>query len=135
MPRPEQLQPIMRRTIELLNEKLTIEEIRRIAGAFRSVMWTVRDVDVTVYLVMDDTVPAIRYADSLDEEAQVQIGVDSVTLHDAALGRTSFGAAFVSGKLKVKGLNPPKLGMFVPLLKPFLASYAEAEEESRGQRQ
>lgn len=132
LPNPEQLWPILRRAIELLNDKLAPELIRQMAAAFRRVRWELKDVDVTMYLVLDDAEPAIRFAPSIEGDPQMVIGMESATLHDAAWGRTSFGAAFISGKLKVKGLHPLKLTKFVPLLKPFLASYCEAEEEFCG---
>lgn len=131
----EQLRPILRRAIELLNEKLAPEQVRQMAAAFRTVCWEFKDVDVTMYLVLDGAEPAIRFAPSIEGDPQMAIGMESATLHDAAWERTSFGAAFISGKLKIKGLHPLKLTKFVPLLKPFLASYREAEEEFHGQGQ
>ena len=128
-PSGEQLEQVMRRTIELLNGELTSDQIRHMASAFRSVKWESSDVGTIVYLVMDDTASVLRFPSTADEGPSVQIRMDSNTLHDTAWGRTSFGAAFISGKLRVSGLNPLKMTRLISLLKPFLSSYKKAEEE------
>jgi putative sterol carrier protein len=128
----EELQNILRRTVELLNDKLDPPQLERIASAFQTVRWEFNDLDTAVHLVSDQAGPALRYASSIEGEPSVSIGMSSKTLDDAAWGHTSFGTAFITGKLKVKGLHPLKMSKFASMLDPFLASYREAQEEANG---
>ena len=125
----EELQNALRRTVELLNEKLDAPQLERIAAAFQTVRWEFDDLAMAVHLVSDQSGPGLRFAPSVDGNPSITIGMSSTTLNDAAWGRTSFGTAFITGKLKVKGLHPLKLSKFAGMLDPFLASYREAREE------
>ena len=126
----EELRNALRRTVELLNQKLDAPQLERIAAAFQTVRWEFDDLAMAVHLVSDQSGPALRFAPSIDGNPSITIGMSSTTLNDAAWGRTSFGTAFITGKLKVKGLHPLKLSKFAGMLDPFLASYREAREEA-----
>ena len=134
VPTSEQLQEILRRTIELLNNKLDPKQIRQMASAFPTVCWNFTDNNVTIFLVFDNAEPSIQFAASIEGDSKMVIDMESKTLNDTAWGRSSFGTAFITGKLKIKGLHPLKFTKFVPLLEPFLASYREAQEEYYGQQ-
>ncbi len=119
---------VLKETIERLNKKLTQEQIQRLAEAFHIIFWEFPDQSITMHLVVDKHSQSVKYATSIDGEPQMRISMDTSVLDDAAYGRTSFGIAFITGKMKVKGLHPLKLRKFIPLLKPFLESYREAME-------
>jgi hypothetical protein len=74
----------------------------------------------------------IRIIPKVADKPDVIVTLDASALHDSAYGKTTFGTAFVMGKLKVKGIPALKLRKFIPLLKPFLESYREAWEAYHG---
>jgi putative sterol carrier protein len=127
LPDALQLKSVMQKTIELLGRKLNSEQIKEIAQVFQTLCWNFKDYDFQGYLLLDEH-GQIRYLPSLSSEPDATITLSTSTLHDAAYGKTTFGTAFVMGKLKVKGISALKLRNFIPLLKPFLESYREAWE-------
>ena len=128
-PTAEQLLFVLARSVEYLDSKLDPDQIVRMASAFETIRWNFTDVGLTMYIVFEKSTQRIVYASSVDGEVSMVVDIDSRTLHETAWGVTSFGAAFIAGKLKVKGVQPLKLTKFIPLLEPFLASYREAMEE------
>jgi len=124
----KEFEKVLKETIERLNKKLTQEQIQGLAGAFQTVCWEFPDQSIKMILIINKHNPSIKYATSIDGKPQMSISTDTSVLDDAAYGRTSFGIAFITGKLKVKGLHPLKLRQFIPLLKPFLESYREVME-------
>jgi len=127
-PSPERFPAVMQRTISLVGEKLPPEQIRQVAQVFHSLCWEFPDYGLRAYfLVWEDG--RVGYAATLDGEADATIAMDARTFHQAAFGTASFAQAFLTGKLRVKGIPALKLTRFIPLLQPFLESYKQAWEE------
>ena len=127
LPNAQQLQMVMPQAIELLSRKLKPEQIREIAQVFQTLSWDFKDCALQVYLLLDEA-GEIRYVPDISAMPDATVTLDASTLHDAAYGKTTFGLAFVMGKLKIKGISALKLTKFIPLLEPFLESYREAWE-------
>jgi putative sterol carrier protein len=113
-----------------LGQKLKPEQIEEIAQVFRTLCWDFKDRSFQAWFLLEKGKIQLITDDSRVPDATITL--DSSTLHDAAYGKTTFGAAFVMGKLKVKGIPALKLRKFIPLLKPFLESYREAWEGYHG---
>jgi len=131
LPDALQLESVMQQTIELLGRKLKSEQIQEIAQVFQTICWNFKDRDFQVYLLLDES-GQIQLITDVSGVPDATITLDTSTLHDAAYGKTTFGTAFVMGKLKVEGIPALKLRKFIPLLKPFLESYREAWEAFHG---
>lgn len=127
MPNVLQLQAVMQQTIELVGQKLKAEQIREIASVFPTLCWNFKDCTLEVYILLDDKGNMKYTSDSAGIDG-ASITMDTATLHNSAYGKTSFGRAFITGKLKIKGVPALKLKKFMPLLNPFLESYREAWE-------
>jgi len=127
MPNEQQLQAVMQQTIELLGQKLKAEQIQEIAKVFPTLCWNFKDYTLEVHLILNEQ-GNIRYTPDSNGIHGPMITMDTATLHNSAYGRTSFGRAFITGKLKIKGVPALKLTKFMPLLNPFLESYREAWE-------
>jgi len=127
MPNAQQLKTIMQRTIELVGQKLKVEQIREIAKVFPTLCWYFKDCALEIYILLDEN-GNIKYTPDSPGIHGASITMDTTTLHNSAYGRTSFGRAFITGKLKIKGVPALKLTKFMPLLNPFLDSYREAWE-------
>ena len=122
-----QLKSVIRRTIELLDQRLNKEQTEEIAQVFQILCWNFKDLNLKVYLLLGEK-GVIKYATHVNGEPDAIITLDSTTLHNSAYNRTTLGTAFVMGKLKIKGIPALRLRKFIPLLKPFLESYREAWE-------
>jgi len=128
----KQLREILETMVRHLNTEVTADQIRKMTAAFTSVYWEFPDHAISIRLVLETDPPAIRLVDDLDGEPGMRIVSNCDVLHDAAWRRRSLGAAFIAGKLNVRGLNPLHLRRFVLLIKPLLASYRNAEEDYYG---
>ena len=127
LPGISQLESVMEQAIGLLGQKLKPPQIQEISQVFRTLCWSFKDCALQFYLLLDER-GEIKYVPEISGIPDVTITLDVSTLHDSAYGKTTFGTAFVMGKLKVKGIPALKLGKFIPLLTPFLESYREAWE-------
>jgi len=127
LPNAQQLEGVIQQAIELLGRKLKPEQIREIAKVFQTLCWDFRDSALQICLSLDEG-GRIKYVPNISGTPDATVTLDASTLHNSAYGKTTFGLAFVTGKLKVKGVPALKLTKFIPLLKPFLESYREAWE-------
>lgn len=127
LPDALQFELVLQQTIELLGQKLEPAQVHEMGQVFRTLSWNFRDRAFQVYLLLNEK-DEIKYARDISGIPDVTITLDASILHDSAYGRTTFGTAFVMGKLKVKGIPALKLNKFIPLLKPFLESYRQAWE-------
>lgn len=127
MPNAQQLQSVMQRTIELVGQKLKAEQIREIAKVFPTLCWNFKDCALEVYILLEEKGNLTYTPDSVGAHG-ASITMDTATLHNSAYGKALFGRAFITGKLKIKGVPALKLTKFMPLLNPFLESYKEAWE-------
>lgn len=127
MPNAQQLETVMQRTIELVGQKLKAEQIKEIAKVFPTLCWNFKDYALEVYILLDEK-GNIKYTPDSVGTHGASITMDTATLHGSAYGKTTFGRAFITGKLKIKGVPALKLTKFMPLLNPFLESYREAWE-------
>ena len=131
LPTGKNFENVLKETIERVNKKLTQAQIQGLAGAFQTLYWEFPDLSMAMRLIVTKQGLFPSFPTSIVEEPHMRITTDSSVLNDAAFERTSFGIAFITGKLKVKGLHPLKLRKFIPLLKPFLESYREATENAK----
>jgi len=120
---------VFHHAIQLLRDKLTTEQKSRVAAVLPTVRWNFEDIDLVVDLQLRQDLPDISIARQAVRDPAMQITINRETLHDSAWGRTSFGAAFLSGDLRIHGLPPLALTRFIPLMKHMLASYREALEQ------
>lgn len=114
---------ILSRMIERLNARLAAVQLGQLAAAMPSIRWEFPDMGSLLHLVADPD--ALRIADA-SAGAALFVRMSRATLEDAAFGRRSLGAAFLSGRIHVRGLSPARLREFILLIDPLLESYREA---------
>jgi hypothetical protein len=114
---------ILSRMIEILNARLAAVQRGQLAAAMPSISWEFPDVGSLLHLVADTD--ALRIAAGSTGPA-LFVRMSRATLEDAAFGRRSLGAAFLSGRIHVRGLSPARLREFILLVDPLLESYREA---------
>ena len=124
-PRPQcpSFAAVLSLMIERLNAKLAAVQRGQLAAAMPSIRWEFPDVGSLLHLVAD--ADALRIADSGGGSA-LFVRMSRATLEDAAFGRRSLGAAFLAGRVHVRGLSPARLREFILLVEPLLESYREA---------
>lgn len=114
---------ILARMIERLNGRLAAVQRGQLAAAMPSIRWEFPDAGSLLHLVAD--ADALRIADA-GGAAALFVRMSRATLEDAAFGRRSLGAAFLAGRVHVRGLSPARLREFILLVDPLLESYREA---------
>jgi len=114
------------RMIELINSKLTADQRRKLAAAMPQIQWDFPDANTQVCLVATET--HLTVSEPLDGPPFL-VRMPRTTLEEAAFGRRSLGAAFLAGKIHVRGMNPLRLREFIMLVEPLLESYREASSE------
>ncbi|RLS29369.1 MAG: hypothetical protein DWH79_12330 [Planctomycetota bacterium] len=114
---------ILGRMISILNGKLSSTQRQKLAGAMPSIQWEFPDVDTKLCLAAGPD--ALCVAAPLDQPPFV-VRMQRSTLEDAAFARRSLGAAFLAGRIHVRGMNPLRLREFIMLVDPLLESYREA---------
>ena len=118
---------LLGRMIELIDSKLTPAQRAKLAGAMPRIQWEFPDVDTKLCLAASED--GLRVAEPVDH-APFVVRMARTTLEDAAFGRRSLGAAFLAGRIHVRGMNPLRLREFIMLVDPLLESYREAYLES-----
>ena len=126
--RRERFERIFSHTVALLNSKLTTQQISRLAAAMPSARWEFPEIGWHADLCLTTSPERVQRVDNLSEPPALQIVCDSAIVEQSAAGKTSFGAAFLAGQLRIAGLPPLQLTRFMPFLKHFLTSYCEAAE-------
>lgn len=114
---------ILARMIELLNARLAAEQRGQLAAAMPSIRWEFPDVGSLLHIVANSD--ALRIAPGAAGPT-LFVRMSRATLEDAAFGRRSLGAAFLAGRIHVRGLSPARLREFILLVDPLLESYREA---------
>ncbi|MFH1140636.1 MAG: SCP2 sterol-binding domain-containing protein [Chloroflexota bacterium] len=122
---------VMERTIQLVGQRVPRSQLQEIATLFHTVCWEFPDYGIKSYFTLNGQGEVRGFA-HWSGPVDGTVIMDARTFHDAAFGKTSFGLAFFTGKLRVSGIQPVKLGKFMPLLDPFLESYQQACQELDG---
>ncbi len=122
---------VMQRTIQLVGRNAPKSVLQELAEVFRSLRWDFQDCGLQIYLLVDQAgdISCLR---EWQGPVDSVFSMDAATFHQAAYGKTNFGAAFLMGKLRIEGISPLSLSKFTPLLKPFLDSYRQACAEFHG---
>jgi len=114
---------LLARMIALLDGRLTPRQREQLAAAMPDILWEFPDVDGRLHLRA--TATGLEVAPPGGVPPFV-VRMPRATLEDAAFGRRSLGAAFIAGKIHVRGMNPLRLREFIMLVDPLLESYREA---------
>ncbi|MDO8751407.1 MAG: SCP2 sterol-binding domain-containing protein [Dehalococcoidia bacterium] len=122
---------VMERAMQLVGQKVPRSQLQEIATLFHTVCWEFPDYGLKRYFLVSDD-GEVRSAAHWSGVVDGVVTLDASTFHAAAFGKTSFGLAFFTGRLRVSGIHPVKLGKFMPLLEPFLESYQQACQELLG---
>ena len=117
---------MLARMIGLIDTKLTPQQREKLAAAMPSIQWEFPDVGTRLCLAAAED--GLRVADPVEDPPFV-VRMARTTLEDAAFGRRSLGAAFLAGRIHVRGMNPLRLREFIMLVDPLLESYREASLE------
>lgn len=117
---------LLSRMIELIDGRLSADQRGKLAGAMPLIQWEFPDAGATLCLAA--TPAALSVAEGVERPPFV-VRMARETLEDAAFGRRSLGAAFLSGRIHVRGMNPLRLREFIMLVDPLLESYREASLE------
>ncbi len=131
VPGPQVFPGVMERTIQLVGDAIPGCALRKIAEVLRTVRWEFPDYGFHLYLTVND-LGEVRSVGDWSGPVDSTISMDAATLHNAAYGKTSFGAALLLGKLRVRGVSASNLGRLTSLLHPFLDSYRQACSEVHG---
>jgi len=122
----DEFSAILGRMIELIDGKLSPLQREKLAAAMPSIQWEFPDADTKLCLAA--STDALRVAAPV-EHAPFVVRMARSTLEDAAFGRRSLGAAFLAGRIHVRGMNPLRLREFIMLVDPLLESYRESHIE------
>jgi hypothetical protein len=117
---------ILARMIALLDGRLTPRQREHLAAAMPDILWEFPDVDGRLHLRA--TAGGLEVA-AAGAPPPFVVRMPRATLEDAAFGRRSLGAAFLAGKIHVRGMNPLRLREFIMLVDPLLDAYREAHRE------
>ena len=117
---------LMRRVIERLDRRLDAEQRRHLAAAMPAVLWEFPDAGTRVQLVATPT--SLTCVTDGDAPPLV-VRMPLASLEDAAFGRRSLAAAFLAGRITVRGMSPSRLREFILLVNPLLDSFREAALE------
>ena len=117
---------LLGRMIELIDGKLTAAQRQKLASAMPQIQWDFPDVETKLCLAAS---PSELTVSAPVEKPPFLVRMTRATLEDAAFGRRSLGAAFLAGKIHVRGMNPLRLREFIMLVDPLLESYREASGE------
>lgn len=117
---------LLKRMIVLINAKLTTEQREKLASAMPQIQWDFPDTETKLCLAA--SAHELSVAPPLDTPPFL-VRMARTTLEDAAFGKRSLGAAFLAGKIHVRGMNPLRLREFIMLVDPLLESYREASSE------
>jgi hypothetical protein len=120
---PNPFADLLARMIARLDAKLLAVQRGQLALAMPSIRWEFPDADWLLHLVADRD--ALRIADPCADPA-LFVRMTRATLEDAVFGRRSLGAAFLAGRIHVRGMSPLRLREFIRLIDPLLESYREA---------
>ncbi len=123
---------MVQRAFDLLGEQLPPATVREIALVCRSLCWEFPDYGQRACLILSDD-GSLAYVGSLATPPDGTFRMDAALLHQAAFGDVSdIALAFITGRILVTGAPAEELGLFLPLLEPFLASYRRAYLEYCG---
>ena len=128
LPDSQSFPAVMERAVQLVGQRVTRSQLQEIAALFHTVCWEFPDYGLKSYFMISDQ-GEVRSAAHWSGVVDGVVTLDASTFHDAAFGKTSFGFAFFTGRLRVSGIQPMKLGRFMPLVQPFLESYQQACQE------
>ena len=126
----ERFSEILSRTVVLLDKTVDRNQLLALAAASAVICWEFPDVEWRTWLVVDRNPPRIGLAPQAPGEPSLTVIMDSTVLHAAAVGETSLGAAFIKGRLQIRGMNPLFLAKFVKLVDPLLCSFRTAVKEA-----
>lgn len=126
---PGRFDAVLARTVELLNQELEPEQLISLGKASAVIRWEFPDVALQTWLVVEREPPGIFLRPIGPGNPSLTVNMDSTVLHQAATGERSLGAAFLAGRLHVRGLNPMFLAKFAKLIDPLLRSYRAAIKE------
>ncbi len=131
LPDAQRFPAVMERAMHLVGQRVPRSQLQEIATLFQCVCWEFPDYGLKSYFLVSED-GEVRSATAWVGAVDGVVTLDARTFHDAAFGKTSFGFAFFTGKLRVSGIQPMKLGRFMPLVQPFLESYQQACQELCG---
>lgn len=126
----ERFSAILSRTIALMDKTVDRPQLQALAAASAVICWEFPDIDWRTWLVVDRDPPRIGLRSEAPGDASLTVIMDSTVLRAAAAGETSLGAAFIRGRLQIRGMNPLFLAKFVKLVDPLLGSFRTAEKEA-----
>ncbi len=128
LPDSQRFPAVMERAIQLVGQRVPRSQLQEIATLFHTVCWEFPDYGFKSYFMISDQ-GEVRSATNWFGEVDGVVTLDASTFHDAAFEKISFSFALFTGKLRVSGIQPLKLGKFLPLVQPFLDSYQQACQE------
>jgi len=126
----ERFAAVLERTISLLDATVDREQLLALAKASAVICWEFPDIDWRAWLVVDGDPARISLKHVAPDDASLTVVMDSTVLHASALGETSLGIAFITGRLRIRGMNPLFLAKFVKLVDPLLNSYRTAVKDA-----
>jgi hypothetical protein len=121
---------ILARTVALLDKTVDRDQLLALAAASAVICWEFPDIDWRTWLIVERDPPRIGLSNAAPADASLTVTMDSTILHAAAAGETSLGIAFITGRLRIRGMNPLFLAKFVKLVDPLLCSYRAAAKEA-----
>jgi hypothetical protein len=128
LPDSQRFPVVIERAIQLLGQRVLKSQLQEIATLFHTICWEFPDYGLKSYFIISDE-GEIWSAANWSGAVDGVVTMGASTFHDAAFEKISFSSALVTGKLRVSGIQPLKLGAFMPLVQPFLDSYQQACQE------
>lgn len=125
LPGAQSFTGVMERAIQLVSCNVARSDLRQVAEVLHTLRWDFPDYGIRLHVEVNDQ-GEVRCVDGWPGPVDGAVSMDAALFHDAAFGRSNFGAALLLGKLRIDGFSPWSLGKFASLVHPFLDSYRQA---------
>ena len=114
LPGAQSFAEVMQRTIQLVGHNAPRSSLQKVAEVFRSLRWDFQDYGLQIYFLVNET-GEVSSATEWQGPVDSVLAIDAGTFHQAAYGKTNFGTALLTGKLRIQGIPALSLSKFMIL--------------------
>ncbi len=130
-PTGEEFPIVMGKLFEHMKGQTIKENLIEFAKSVNTLCFEYPDLGKSFYLTVSPEGELIQSAEA-PEKVDCTVSMSTDTNHSIMMGETTQVKAFMTGKLKIRGINPMKLQQILPKLGPLDEYYKKALDEVRG---
>jgi putative sterol carrier protein len=130
-PTKEEFPLVMEKTFGFVGDLTPKEGLAALSDVVETICFEFPDYEKKYFLTVNSEGELTRSTEP-PKKVDCTITMNSDTLHSLMTGKTSETSAYMSGKLKVKGISPLKLQKILPKLGPLDEYYEKAIAEVKG---